>query len=175
MKPIETPRLLMTTWNPEDLPAAQELWGDPEVMRYVDAGGSLNPEQVSQKLQREIDRQQQFGVQYWKVILKESGEIIGCCGLQPYDLENRVCELGFHFMRRHWGLGYATEAARVVMAYAFQELRVPKLFAGHQPENLASAAVLTKLGFRRVNDRIYPPTGMYEPSYELESPSPIDD
>lgn len=169
MTPIETTRLLITTWNKDDLPAAEKLWGDPEVMRYIDLRGGLNAHQVAEKLLQEIERQEQFGVQYWKVILKQTEEIIGCCGLRPYDLPKRVYELGFHFMKQQWGHGYAQEAAKAVINYAFHVMRLPKLFAGHNPGNLVSAAVLIKLGFRRIEDRFYAPTGLYHPSYELEA------
>lgn len=171
MMPIESTRLLITTWKADDLPAAQKLWGDPEFMRYIDLRGGLNADQVAEKLQQEIERQEQFGIQYWKVILRQTEEIIGCCGLRPYDLPNRVYELGFHFMKQHWGRGYAQESVTAVIDYAFRVMQVPKLFAGHNPKNLASAAVLTKLGFHRVEDQFYAPTGLYHPSYELQAPT----
>lgn len=167
MAPIESTRLLITTWSKDDLPAAKKLWGDPEVMRYVDRRGGVNADQVREKLREEMDRQEQWGVQYWKVILKNTRQTIGCCGLRPYDLANRVYELGFHFMKPHWGRGYAQEAAKAVIDYAFEVMRVPKFFAGHNPENLASAPVLTKLGFQGIAELFYAPTGRYHPSYEL--------
>jgi len=170
MKPIETERLVITTWTQEDLDDAQRLWGDPKVMEHIDVRGALNRQQVEQKLQQEMERQNQHGVQYWKVLLKKTGQIIGCCGLRPHDLERRVYEVGVHIMSEHWGRGYATEAANAVIGYAFHELSIPKLFAGHNPKNVASRAVLLKLGFRYVRDEFYAPTGLNHPSYELERP-----
>ena len=167
MDPIESACLIMTTWRRDDLDAAQRLWGDSRVMRYLDSRGALSREQVAERLQQEIDRQEQFGVQYWKVILKETSAAIGCCGLRPYDVENRVYELGFHFMSEHWGRGFASEAARAVIRHAFESMKVPKLFAAHHPQNAASAAVLKKLGFRRIGDEFYAPTCNYHPCYEL--------
>lgn len=173
MLPIESPRLRITTWSREDVGDAVRLWGDPRVMKYIDLRGGLTEEQVAEKLQQEIDRQEQHGVQYWKVTLKQTGETIGCCGLRPYELENRVYELGFHLMADHWGHGYAPEAAHAVIRYAFEVMRVPKLFAGHNPQNAASASILLKLGFRRIADTYYPPQKMYHPSYELEAPQMV--
>jgi len=105
MKPIETERLVITTWTQEDLDDAQRLWGDPKVMEHIDVRGALNRQQVEQKLQQEMERQNQHGVQYWKVLLKKTGQIIGCCGLRPHDLERRVYEVGVHIMSEHWGRG----------------------------------------------------------------------
>lgn len=146
---------------------AQRLWGDSRVMRYLDSRGAFSREQVAERLQQEIDRQEQYGVEYWKVILKGTGAAMGCCGLRPHDIENRVYELGFHFMSEHWGGGYATEAGGAVIHHAFETMRVPKLFAAHHPQNPASAAVLKKLGFRRTGDEFYAPTCNYHPCYEL--------
>lgn len=138
-------------------------------MRYIDVRGALNGEEVAEKLLQEIERQKQFGVQYWKVMLKETESTIDCCGLRPYDLDKKVYELGFHFMRVRWGCGYASEAARAVIHYAFSIMHLPILFAGHNPKKLASATLLPQLGFRRIEDRLYEPTGHYHPSYELDA------
>jgi RimJ/RimL family protein N-acetyltransferase len=171
MTPIESPRLLIKAWTIADLPDALELWGDPRVMEFIDIRGGLNRSQVEQKLQQEIERQNKFGVQYWKVIAKETGEIVGCCGLRPYDLDRHLFEIGFHIKSKHWCKGYATEAAKAVIAHAFSEMKLPKLFAGHNPKNLASHTMLLKLGFNYIGDQFYVPTGLHHPSYELAAPN----
>jgi RimJ/RimL family protein N-acetyltransferase len=137
-------------------------------MQLIDVRGALDHQQVKQKLQQEIERQHQHGVQYWKVLLRSTGETIGCCGLRPYHLERRIYEIGVHIMSSHWGKGYATEAARGVIHHAFEVLQIPKLFAGHNPNNTASRSILLKLGFKYIGDQFYPPTGLLHPSYELE-------
>jgi RimJ/RimL family protein N-acetyltransferase len=80
--------------------------------------------------------------------------------------------MGVHIMSSHWGHGYATEAARGVIRYAFEVLKIPKLFAGHNPKNSASRSILLKLGFKYIGDQFYAPTGLHHPSYELERPDP---
>lgn len=178
--PIETARLRLASWSLDDLDDAQRLWGDAEVMRYIGTGNTLSRDEVAARLQDEIARERQYGVQYWKVLLKATGETIGCCGLRPYSFlvdsaewqgSGPPYELGFHFMRAHWGQGYAAEAAQPALGYAFGVMRLPKVFAGHHPKNAASAAVLHKLGFRRIADEFYTPTGEYHPSYALEAPA----
>ena len=79
----------------------------------------------------------------------------------------RIFELGFHVCADHWGKGIATEAARAVIAFAFDELQASALFAGHHPENVASRRTLERLGFRHTHDELYPPTGLQHPSYLL--------
>jgi [ribosomal protein S5]-alanine N-acetyltransferase len=164
---LESPRLLITAWRPEDLPDARRLWGDPLVTQYIDARERLDDAQVAQKLETELTR-----VQYWKVILKQSGETIGCCGLRPRDVGRHIYEIGFHIMSAHWRHGYASEAAATVIAYAFDVMGVTTLFAGHHPHNAASSAVLRKLGFHYTGDELYPPTGLLHPSYQLHATAP---
>jgi ribosomal-protein-alanine N-acetyltransferase len=167
---IQTPRLKIETWEQEDIEIAQSLWGDPKVMEFIDVRGGLNRIQVEEKLRQEIDRQNKYGVQYWKVTVNATGGVVGCCGLRPYELENQVYEIGFHIMSRYWGKGYATEAAKAVINYAFNEMKIPKLFAGHNPKNSTSQKMLMKLGFEFIGSEFYKPTGLQHPSYELKNP-----
>lgn len=164
---LESPRLLITTWRSDDLSAARELWGDPLVMRYIDARGALNDDQIADKLRHEVERQHRDGVQYWKLVLKATQEPVGCCGLRPRDVPHGIYELGFHIKSSHWRQGYASEAAAAVVRHAFDVMHVAMLVAGHHPQNVASRSVLLKLGFRYVGDELYPPTGLYHPLYEL--------
>jgi RimJ/RimL family protein N-acetyltransferase len=97
--------------------------------------------------------------------LLSSDEHIGCCGLRPYDLSQKIYEIGFHIRSKQWGLGYASEAARGVIEFAFEDLDVKALFAGHNPQNTTSRNLLEKLGFRYTHDEYYEPTGLNHPSY----------
>jgi RimJ/RimL family protein N-acetyltransferase len=144
---------------------AMGLWGDPEVTNLI--GGSFSREQVQERLSREIATMRAHGIQYWPVFLLGTGAHLGCCGLRPYRPEEGIHEIGVHIRKAYWGQGYAWEATRVVMTYAFETLGVKRLFAGHNPANEASRHLLTKIGFRYVRDEYYPPTGRNHPSYVL--------
>ena len=109
-----------------------------------------------------------YGMQYWPIFELASGDLIGCCGLRPYN--DTVYEIGFHLRPEFWRQGFALEAATVAIDYAFTELHADGLFAGHNPKNLASKHVLGKLGFQYIRDEFYAPTGLYHPSYELKNP-----
>jgi RimJ/RimL family protein N-acetyltransferase len=163
---LETPRLGFRCWRESDLPLAMELWGDRNVTRYL--SGPLSPEQIQKKLAQEITWMAEHAVQYWPIFLLPSDEFVGCCGLRPYKLEEKIHEFGFHLRPPYWGQGLATEAGRAAIGYAFDTLAVKGLFAGHHPENAASRRVLAKLGFRYWRDEIYPPTARMHPSYLLE-------
>lgn len=160
-------RLGFGHWQEADIELALGLWGDLRVTRLIDARGQLTEEQVRQKLQEEIDRQAQYGVQYWPIFLLSTGEHVGCCGLRPYDLDQNIYEIGFHIRPPYWRRGFASEAARRVITYAFDELGAQALFAGHNPRNTPSRELLLTLGFHYTHDEYYSPTGLNHPSYLL--------
>ncbi|MGH7455722.1 MAG: GNAT family N-acetyltransferase [bacterium] len=166
---ITTNRLGFRRWRDDDLPLALGLWGDYEVTKLIDARGQLTTNQVQERLIKEIATAKEHGVQYWPIFLRETDEHIGCCGLRPYDLSKGIYEIGFHIRSVHWRRGYAAEAARAVIKYAFVKLKANALFAGHNPKNEASRLLLEKLGFRYTHDEFYPPTGLKHPSYLLKA------
>jgi RimJ/RimL family protein N-acetyltransferase len=164
---LKTRRLIFRTWLASDMKYALRLWGDLRVTQFIDSREKISEADVRNRLIQEIDRQTNFGVQYWPIFLRSTGEYVGCCGLRPYDLDRNLYEIGFHVCADHWGQGIATEAALGVMDYAFNAISVKGLFAGHNPNNSASRHILLKLGFRFTHNEFYVPTGLYHPSYIL--------
>ena len=162
---METERLGFSRWGPEDLGLAILLWGDPEVTRYISATGGFTGDEIAARLDREMVNGRLYNVQYWPVFICETQDFIGCCGLRPYDLPAGIYEFGVHLLPTAWGCGYAAEAGRAVIDHTFGPLNASDLFAGHNPGNAASRAMLIKLGFHYVRDEYYPPTGLHHPSY----------
>jgi [ribosomal protein S5]-alanine N-acetyltransferase len=164
---FRTARLVARSWRADNLPFAMELWGDPAVTALIDARGRLTAEQVQEKLCAEIARERDAGVQYWAVFERGGGGFVGCCGLRPwgYTPAEANFELGFHIVKRCWGQGFATEAARGALGYGWRELRLAKIYAGHHPDNRASRHILEQLGFTFVENVFYEPTGLLHPSY----------
>lgn len=163
---MTTKRCGFSRWEEHDIELAELLWGDAEVTRYICASGSFSPEDISNRLKKEIENDANYNIQYWTVFALDSEELIGCCGLRPRS--EGTYELGFHLRPKFWRQGYAVEAARAVIDYAFSLLNADSLFAGHNPKNTASARVLGNLGFEYIGDEFYEPTGLYHPSYELK-------
>jgi RimJ/RimL family protein N-acetyltransferase len=158
-------RLGFGTWSPTDLDLAIELWGDARVTHLI--GGPFSRQAVVERLALEIATQSSHGFQYWPLFRISDDAPVGCAGLRPVPGSDDTLELGFHLRPEHWGQGFATEAARAVVAYAFTTVGARTLVAGHHPENLASRRVLEQLGFRHTGDAGYAPTGLDHPSYEL--------
>ena len=162
---MHTARLGFRTWQESDLDLALSLWGDAGVTRLI--GGPFSRQQVLDRLTREIANMNTYRVQYWPIFLRANDEHAGCCGLRPYKLDQGVYEIGFHLRTAYWGQGLAQEAARAVMAHAFDTLGATAVFAGHHPANQASRHALEKLGFRYTHDEFYAPTQLQHPSYLL--------
>ena len=93
------------------------------------------------------ERYRRDGYGLFAVVLKSNGQVIGNCGLMRQEIEGEsLIEVGYHFRRDHWGRGYATEAARGCMAYAFGHLKADKVVSLILPENLPSRRVAERNG-----------------------------
>lgn len=163
---LTSPRLAFRHWTAADLPLAFSLWGDPEVAHYL--GGALSLEATAAKLQTEMDRQQTYGIQYWPVFHRKTSVFIGAAGLRPFNDEPNVRELGVHIGRAFWSEKLGEEAARAVMSYAFHQLHLQALTAGHNPGNMHSKALLQRLGFIYTHAQPWGPLQLQHPFYRLQ-------
>jgi len=163
---VETERIGFSLWTHKDYDLALLLWGDEIVTKYISNNGKFTDKEIYERLDTEIKNNESFCVQYWPIFEKVTGDFIGCCGLRPYRVEGNIYEIGFHLRAEYWGKGFASEAARAVIGYAFDKLNASELFAGHNPGNLDSKRILEKLGFKYIGDEYYEPTGLYHPSYK---------
>ena len=162
---LTSERLGFRWWTKDDFDLACKLWGSYQVTKFIDARGQLTDEQITEKLNTELETSEKYNIQYWPVFLLSCNEFIGCCGLRPYDLDNKIYETGVHLLPDYWGKGLATEAIKTVMEYAFSNLKAKALFAGHNPKNTVSKRMLLKAGFNYSFTKYYPPTGLHHPSY----------
>jgi len=166
-----TDRLGFSHWNEGDLALAKTLWGDPKVSSFI--GGPFTPDEVRARLNREIEMMIDYKVQYWPVFSLQNNELVGCAGLRPYGNDKHVFEMGVHLRSEYWSQGFAQEAARAVIGFAFETLAIKSIFAGHHPANEASERFLNRLGFRFTHEELYPPTGLNHPSYLLKNPGSL--
>jgi len=162
---IKTKRIGFSKWNEIDLNLAIQLWGDKEVTRFICSTGIFTKEDIIHRLETEFQNEKLFQIQYWPIFELSTMELIGCCGIRPFD--RCSYEIGSHLRKIYWGMGYASEAAKAVIDYSFDVLKADKLYAGHHPQNGASKKLLSKLGFQYIEEKFYEPTGLYHPSYEL--------
>jgi ribosomal-protein-alanine N-acetyltransferase len=166
-----TLRLKVRKWQPHESEAIQRIWGDPEVMRYLLTTTPVDEQTADLLLSRFLERYRDFpGLGNWSVVEKASSEIIGHVCIWPTQDHNER-ELGYHIIRDRWGMGYATEAARGAIRYAFDELELDRIVASVHPDNLASQRVLEKCCFSQIGSYTF--KGKDQLKYELRKGSQI--
>jgi RimJ/RimL family protein N-acetyltransferase len=149
--PIETERLHLRRFVPDDLEALHEIYSDPGVVRYLyedvrsldEVRALLDRKRAQTSLSREGDA---LAV---ALVARETGRLVGNVVLQWVSEAHRQGEIGFVMHPAEQGRGYATEAARPLLAYAFDELRLHRVVGRTEARNAGSARVLEKLGMRR--------------------------
>lgn len=148
---IETERLKLRKLNIQDFDNLCTILQDEKVM-YAYEGG-FDKEQVRQWLDRQLIRYKENGIGLYAVILKDSGEFIGQCGLTMQDYkEAKVMEIGYLFRKTFWHKGYATEAAIACREYAFNTLNVTELFSIIRDTNIASQKVAIRNGMVLIDE-----------------------
>lgn len=146
---LETPRLRLRHFTPFDVQIMFELNSDPEVIRYAESTPTLNLDEARERLQQgPLDDYRKYGYGRFAVELKTTGEVIGFCGIK-YLPEIDLPEVGYRFLKAHWGKGYGTESARACVDFAREDLEIKKLIALIMPDNSASINIAEKLGMRR--------------------------
>jgi RimJ/RimL family protein N-acetyltransferase len=144
--PLATERLLIREFEPGDLDGLAAIYGDPAVVWWEPEPYSLA--KTAEALARILERYRTEGIAELAVTLKSTGEIIGDCGPVYREIEGeRLPELGWDLRSDQWGQGYATEAARGVLAHA-ADLGLRRVYSLIVPENLRSQGVARRLGMR---------------------------
>lgn len=158
MNILQTPRLLLREFAPEDADALALVLSDPETMRYYPS--PFDRAGVEQWIERNRHRYRDDGVGLWAMELTKTGEMIGDCGVIVQQVEGeRLYEIGYHLRRDFWGQGLATEAAIACRDWAFAHLKTDHLISLIRPENLPSRRVAERNGmsvWKEVNWRELP-------------------
>lgn len=144
---LETERLLLRKLEPTDFHAVCRILRDKEVMYAYEH--AFSQEEAREWLDRQLKRYETYGDAYGllAVILKETGELIGQCGITMQDWEGtQVPEVGYLFRKDFWHQGYATEAAIACRDYAFNELGLSEVFSIIRDNNYASQSVARRNG-----------------------------
>jgi len=93
---MKTKRIAFSKWDDSDLNLATQLWGDKEVTRFICAAGIFTKQDILHRLETEIQNDKLFQIQYWPVFALSTEELIGCCGIRPFDSETRSYEIGLY-------------------------------------------------------------------------------
>ena len=152
---LETSRIILRPLEVSDAEAAYNNWtSDPEVARYMRWSKHKSASETVEWLKSEEANIASEHYHNWGFVLKESGELFGSGGVF-YNEDQKMFEIGYCMMKKHWGAGLATEAAKAIVDFTAQNLNSISLFACHAKENPASGRVLEKLGFSKQGEGIY--------------------
>jgi RimJ/RimL family protein N-acetyltransferase len=141
---LETERLLLRPFAPGDFESLLAIQSRPDVARWL-YWEARDADAVRAALEEKLG---DSGLSF-ATVLKSTGELIGDCSVFTVSDEHRQGEIGFVFHPGHHGCGYATEAARALLAFAFGECGFHRVIGRLEARNSASARVLERIGMRQ--------------------------
>ncbi len=169
----ETERLLFREILPADEHHFFELDSDLEVQKYVGKKPVTDLAQCRAVILSVRDQYQKNGIGRWAVVLKSTGEFIGWAGLklvtEPVNNHSHFYDLGYRFIRKHWGKGYGQEAARASVKFGFEAMGLKKINAYAHAENAGSRKILEKTGLRCLE--MFREAGESHAWYEIINPA----
>jgi RimJ/RimL family protein N-acetyltransferase len=166
---LETDRLIHRPLTLDDAEDLFRIYSDAETMTFMGrppASVEFERQQIQTLIERHYKRHG-FGV--WATVLKENGELIGRCGLMRQEIGgSQEVEVAYLLERKYWGRGLATEAARGIVRFGFEQLQLPRIVAVINPRNVASIRVAEKIGMSYEREISYKDFGLVS-LYALEA------
>jgi len=145
---IVTERLRLRQLTHDDATFIAEIYSSPDVLRFLNDVPLETHEQAIEMIDWLNGRYEQHEAMEWGISLTESGELMGICGFYNWEREYRRADIGYALMPAYWGHGYATEAARALVAWCFDSLNLHRVQADCTDGNIGSEQVLLKCGFK---------------------------
>ena len=167
---LETERLFLRELILADCKELSTILCDPVSMVYYPAPFTI--QQVEDWIDWNIENYRKFHHGLWAVILKENNVFLGDCGITMQDIDGELLpELGYHVNKEYCGNGYATEAAKACMRYAFDTLGYQSLYTYTKHDNIPSRRVAEKLGMTFVKhfEKTVQGTPVHEVVYQIHT------
>ena len=146
---LQTPRLTLRRWRPDDLPPLAAIYADADVMRYIGDGSVRSWDETAASIASMERDWNERGYGLFAVELRDGAQLAGWVGLSVPNFLPEVLpavEIGWRLGRGFWGCGYATEAAREVLRFGFDDVGLDRIISIRHVDNVASARVMAKLG-----------------------------
>ncbi|WP_342719321.1 GNAT family protein [Bacillus paramycoides] len=144
---LHTQRVHLRQMKESDSLSLFRIWSDPDVTKFMNINNFTNENQTKDMIHFLNTLSQNNKALRFTIIEKESTHIIGSCGYNSFDFENLRAEIGYDISKVFWGNGYASEAISTLVDYAFTHLKLYRIEAKVEPENVNSIKVLQKLQF----------------------------
>ncbi len=163
---IETDRLIIRDPIEDDFDSIWQMRNDEKVTEFTGGPTKTDKAEVFKRHLKRCHNLDDSPKEY-SVLLKESNQYIGYCGFQYCTVLDGV-EILYGYAKEHWGKGYALEAAKSVLEFGINELKIDEILAAVNYENVASDKVLIRIGMQYVGDVEWPEQGMVK-KYSLTS------
>ena len=152
---IETERLILRELLPADAKGMFALNSNPNVLQYLGIQPITTLDECRKSIRFIRDQYVRNGIGRWAVVLKDSYEFIGWSGLKFVDemtINNHQnhYDLGYRFIEKFWGQGYGYESAQAIVNYGLQQLKIAKIHAFLNPNNIGSKRILEKCGLKYI-------------------------
>lgn len=148
---LETKRLILRELTNDDFDSLFQILSDEETMKHYPK--PYDKDGVNRWINWSIENYKIFGFGLWAVVLKETGEVIGDCGLTMQIINKKIRpEIGYHINKKYHNNGYATEASKVVMDYIFTNTTFNTLFTYMNHTNVPSYTVALKNGMKLIEE-----------------------
>jgi len=148
---IETARLILRNMTKDDYNDLAAILTDPETMQHYPR--PYDEDGVHRWINWTLDNYDKHGFGLWAVTLKETGEFIGDCGITMQPIHGQwLPEIGYHFNKKYWRRGYASEAAAACIRMAFEEFGFPAVYSYMKYSNEASWRTAMKNGMTLVEE-----------------------
>ncbi|MDX8044412.1 GNAT family protein [Gracilibacillus sp. S3-1-1] len=144
---LHTNRLALKQISKADAESLFEIWSDPEVTQFMNIDNFTTVNQAEEMIVFLNQLTEECKAIRYSIIDRESNKIIGSCGFNTLDFENKKAEIGYDIAKKYWGKGYAPEAITALVDHAFQTLKLHRIEAKIEPANTNSIKVVEKLMF----------------------------
>jgi RimJ/RimL family protein N-acetyltransferase len=171
---LETERLILRELGDGDLDHLVALLGDPDVMRFYPHPKTR--EEARGWLDWNLGLYAERGHGLWAMVLKDTGEFVGECGLTPQPVDgSEEIEIGWHVRKDLWRKGFASEAATACLRYGFDQMGLDRIVSIIAPANVASHGVATKIGMTLDRTSVWEKSGLPEHIFVIKRPPPAED
>ena len=148
---LETQRLILREFTPEDFDALYKMLSDPETMQHYPK--PYDEKGAKRWLDWSLENYKTHGFGWWAVELKQTGAFIGDCGVTFQSIDGEVLpEIGYHFHKAFWRKGYGSEAAEAVRDWFFEHTQYPGVYSYMNDTNIASYGVAAKIGMQKIKE-----------------------
>ncbi|MEU9397573.1 GNAT family N-acetyltransferase [Streptomyces sp. NPDC048324] len=159
---IRTPRLLLRSWNEDDLVPMADINADPRVMRWIDDGSVRDLDDTAAAIERWEEEWDEEGFGLFAVELLASGELIGFTGLSVPEFLPEVMPavaISWRLGSQFWDQGYASEAAHATLEFALQDRGLDRVISISRVGDNASENIIRKLGMVPERETVHPVYG----------------